>query len=192
MMRMLAASAVALLVLSGCGSAEETNKDTAAGAQESSSPAPSPTGTPSAPADEPPVSATFEISVPGLPNPLLVTKQAHPRGGFQLRVFSPEGSTWTELQVDGHSLIPFVATDVQEQPLTVDCADGSIVITKAVAHKPAGVAFAWDIQQTSYAVEGGQVTAGETKEIADNVLPQQLKAKYPGLVKHEAFKSCGG
>ena len=50
--------------------------------------------------------------------------------------------------------------------------------------------FAWDIQRTTYAVEGGEVTAGETEEIADNVLPAQLKAKYPELVDYSAFKSC--
>ena len=83
-----------------------------------------------------------------------------------------------------------MALDVQEHPLSVDCTDGGVVLTEAVAHKPPGVMFAWDIQRTTYAVEGGEVTAGETEEIADNVLPAQLEAKYPELVDYSAFKSC--
>ena len=88
-----------------------------------------------------------------------------------------------ELETDGHPIVPFVALDVQERPLSIDCTDGGVVLTEAVAHKPAGVMFAWDIQRTTYAVEGGEVTKGETEEIADNVLPRQLKAKYPDLVE---------
>jgi hypothetical protein len=59
-----------------------------------------------------------------------------------------------------------------------------------VAHQPSGVAFAWDIRQTSYSLDGAAVTPAATKEIADNVLPAQLDAKYPDLVRHTAFKSC--
>jgi hypothetical protein len=79
---------------------------------------------------------------------------------------------------------------VQEHPLSVDCTNGGVVVVEAVAHQPSGVAFAWDIKQTSYSLDGTAVTAGPTKEIADNVLPAQLDAKYPDLVKHTAFKSC--
>jgi hypothetical protein len=185
----LAAPVAALVLLSGCGSADEPDAGSTGGSAESSAPAPSPTGTPSLPG-EPPVTSTFDISVPGLADPLLVTRQDHPRGGFQLRVFAAEDGSWKELEVDGHSLVPFVATDVQEQPLSVDCAKGAIVVTRAVAHEPAGIAFAWDVQRTSYAVQGSQVTAGETEEVADNVLPKQLPTTYPGLGKHEAFTSC--
>ena len=79
---------------------------------------------------------------------------------------------------------------MQEHPLSIDCTDGGVVVTEAVAHEPHGVIFAWDIKRTSYAVEGGEVTAGATEEIADNVLPGQLAAKYPDLVKYSAFTSC--
>ena len=34
------------------------------------------------------------------------------------------------------------------------------------------------------------MTKGATKEVADNVLPKDLEAKYPDLVKHSAFESC--
>lgn len=142
------------------------------------------------PTDEPSVSSAFAATVPGHPGDLLVTRQDHPRGGFQLRVYAAEDGKLAELKVDGQALVPFIALDVQEHPLSIDCTDGGVVVTEAVAHEPPGVAFAWDIKQTTYTLEGTTVTAGPTEEIADNVLPDQLEAKYPDLVKHTAFTSC--
>ena len=142
------------------------------------------------PVGAPPLSKAFAVEVPGREGALLVTRQDHPRGGFQLRLYAAGPDELVELKADDHSLVPFVALDVQERPLSVDCTDGGVVLTEAVAHKPPGVVFAWDIQRTTYAVEGGEVTAGETQEIADNVLPSQLEAKYPELVDYSAFKSC--
>ena len=117
--------------------------------------------------------------MPGREGALLVTRQDHPRGGFQLRLYAAGPDELVELKTDDGPLVPFVAPDVQERPLSVDCADGGVVLTEAVAHKPPGVIFAWDIQRTTYAVEGGEVTAGETEEIADNVLPAQLRRSTP-------------
>jgi len=142
------------------------------------------------PVGGPPLSKAFAVEVPGRDGALLVTRQDHPRGGFQLRLYAADADELVELKTDDHPIVPFVALDVQERPLSVDCADGGLVLTEAVAHKPAGVMYAWDIQRTTYAVEGGGVTAGETEEIADNVLPAQLKSKYPELVDYSAFKSC--
>ena len=142
------------------------------------------------PVGGPPLSKAFAVEVPGREGALLVTRQDHPRGGFQLRLYAAGQDELVELRTDDGPLLPFVALDVQEHPLSVDCADGGVVVTEAVAHKPPGVMFAWDIQRTTYAVEGGEVTAGETEEIADNVLPAQLKSKYPDLVDYSAFKSC--
>ena len=141
-------------------------------------------------ADQPPVRTAFGVDVPGRTGELLVTRQDHPRGGFQLRVYAAGDGKLVELEVDGHSLVPFVALDVQEHPLSVDCTNGGVVITEAVAHEPPGVMFTWDVRRTPYAVEGTGVTAGRTEEIADNVLPGQLDVKYPDLVTYAAFKSC--
>ncbi len=142
------------------------------------------------PAGEPPIRAGFGVTVPGRKGELLVTRQDHPRGGFQLRVYAAGDGKLVELEVDGHSLVPFVALDVQEHPFSIDCTNGGVVITEAVAHEPPGVMFAWDIRRTPYVVDGTSVTTGNTEEIADNVLPGQLGAKYPDLVKYAAFKSC--
>ena len=142
------------------------------------------------PLDAPPLTKAFAVDVPGREGALLVTRQDHPRGGFQLRLYAAGPDELVELKVDDQPLVPFVALDVQEHPLSVDCTDGGVVVTEAVAHKPPGVIFAWDIQRTTYAVENGEVTAGETEEIADNVLPAQLRSKYPELVDYSLFKSC--
>jgi hypothetical protein len=138
----------------------------------------------------PPVASAFGVAVPGEDAQLLVTRQDHPRGGFQLRVYAAGDGTLTELKHDGATLFPFVATDVEEHPASIDCADDGIVVTEAVPHEPVGIAPAWDVRQTTYTLGDGKVTAGPTKEVADNVLPKQLAGKYPDLVKHSAFTSC--
>jgi hypothetical protein len=138
---------------------------------------------------EPPVKAGFGVD-PGSGGQLVVTRADHPRGGYQLRVYAATTRELAELQVDGQALLPFVATDVQEHPWSIDCSDGGLVFTEAVPHEPVGVVPAWDIRQTTYAVDGATVTKGASKEIADNVLHQDLAKKYPDLAKHSAFASC--
>ena len=141
--------------------------------------------------DEPPVTSAFAVDLEGHDGQLFVTKADHPRGGYQLRIYGVAGGQLAEVKKDdGQSLVPFVALDVQEHPWSIDCGDNALVFTEAVAHEPVGVAPAWDIKQTSYALDGTTATAGPTKEVADNVLPQELPAKYPDLVKHAAFESC--
>lgn len=142
------------------------------------------------PAGQPPVRSAYAVQVPGREGELLVTRQDHPRGGFQLRVYAAGDGRLVELEVDGQALVPFIALDVQEHPLSIDCTDGGVAITEAVAHEPPGDVAAWDVRRTSYAVEGAEVTAGATEEIAEKVLPDQLGARYPDLVRHAAFTSC--
>lgn len=142
------------------------------------------------PGDQPPLSRAFGVALPGHQGELLVTRQDHPRGGFQLRVFAAAADRLAELRVKDRSLVPFVALDVEEHPWSIDCRDGGLVLTEAVTHEPAGVVFAWDIKRTTYSLEGAEVTAGPTEEIADNVLPEQLSTKYAELVRHAAFPTC--
>ena len=138
----------------------------------------------------PPVTKAFAVSVPEVAADLLVTRQEHPRGGYQIRVFTLDGDSLVEVR-DGESpLVKFIATDVQEHPLSIDCTAGGLVLTEAVAHEPRGVMFAWDVMRTTYAVKPGAVTRESSKEIADNVLPGQLAKKFPELVKYSMFASC--
>lgn len=143
------------------------------------------------PAGEPPVRSAYAVQVPGRAGQVVVTRSEHPRGGYQLRVYAPAGTTLTELKRGTEPLVPFVATDVQEQPLSIDCREGGFVVTQAVAHEPSGVAFAWDVRRTTYDLgDDATVTAGPEKEIADNVLPPQLTKEWADLVGHTAFASC--
>ena len=141
--------------------------------------------------DEPPVQQVYGVRVPGRRAELVVTRASHPRGGFQLRVYAAQGRRLVELRRGTAALLPFVATDVQEHPYAVTCADGALVVTEAVAHEPAGVVAAWDVRRTAYALgDGAAVTAGPTREIADNVLPAALRRDWRGLVRHDAFAGC--
>jgi hypothetical protein len=142
------------------------------------------------PSGGPPVRSAFGVAVPGRQGALVVTQQFHPRGGFQLRLFGLDDGVLSELVLDGHPLLPFVALDVQEHPLSADCAAGGVVVTEALPHRPAGVAFAWDVRRTTYAVTGDQVARRATTDVAKNVLPDQLGKSYPELVKQQMFRSC--
>ncbi len=143
-----------------------------------------------APDDGPPVTNAFGVAVPGRAGRLLVTRSDHPRGGYQLRVYAVGTSELDELQIGRNPLVPFLATDVQEHPFSIDCGDGGLVVTEAIPHEPPGVVAAWDIRRTTYVFEGGRITPGTSAEVADNVLPNQLGQNYPDLVKHTAFASC--
>lgn len=140
--------------------------------------------------DGPPVTGAYAVDLPGRDGQLLVTRADHPRGGYQLRVYAADADDLVELRPEGQPLVPFLATDVEENPFSVDCAPDGLVLTRAVAHEPVGVIPAWDVQRTVYTVDGSSVTAGPTREIADNVLPAQLSRRYPALVAHSAFADC--
>jgi hypothetical protein len=142
------------------------------------------------PVGAPALSSAFGVAVPGREGALLATRQDHPRGGFQLRVYAAGPDGLVELEDKGEPLVPFAALDVMEHPLSIDCADNGLVVTEAVAHDPHGMVFAWDVRRTAYTLEGSQVTAGKTVEVADNVLPAKLRASYPDLVRHATFPSC--
>jgi hypothetical protein len=120
---------------------------------------------------------------------VLVTAQ-HPRGGFQAHLFGYADDTLAELTVDGKPVFPFVATDTLSSPLAARCIDGGFEVTQARAHEPVGVVPAWDVDRTTYTVDGITVTAGATAEVADNVLDDQLRSQYRSLVQHALFEDC--
>lgn len=146
------------------------------------------------PVGAPAASRAFAVRVPGRDGDLVVTRQDHPRGGFQLRVFAAAGSgdepQLTELEVDGSPLVPFVALDVDEHPLSVDCADGGVVLTEAVPHEPEGEEFTWDVQRTTYTLDGTEGSADAPEQLSEQVPEHQLEERYPDLVRHSAFDSC--
>jgi hypothetical protein len=135
--------------------------------------------------------SSFAISVPGHVGDLAVLRQEHPRGGFQIVLVAwSAGAGLSTLDVDDHPVFPFVATDTESTPLTARCVEGGVEITQARRHAPIGVVPAWDVERTTYVVNGTSTTASPAQEVADNVLEQQLRAKYADLVHHRLFENC--
>ncbi len=109
------------------------------------------------------------ITLGGHHGALLVTRQDHPRGGYQLRVYAVGPGGLVELKDGGQPLVPFVATDTRPISSTVDCHGGSIVVKQAVA-KPGG---RWAIERTTYAVNGTAATRTGTEAEAGGLTPAQ-------------------
>lgn len=131
------------------------------------------------------------VQVPGRRGLLVAPRESHPRGGFQLHLYGYADGRLAELRDrQGNPVVPFVATDTGPAPVSADCGPRSIVVEQAVAHRPPGIAFAWDVRRTTYTVSGARVAGQRSVEIADNVLPQQLKSRFPDLVHHVFFRDC--
>lgn len=142
------------------------------------------------PAGTPPLRTAFGVQL-GEGSDLLVTRQEHPRGGFQVRVMARSGERLVELEREGgEPLVPFVATDVLEHPVSLSCDGDALVLTEAVAHEPPGVRAAWDVRRTTYVVADGGARAQGTEEVADNVGDGQLEKDYPELAAHQMFAGC--
>jgi hypothetical protein len=142
--------------------------------------------------DELPIApgGSFAVAVPGRSGDLVLVRQEHPRGGFQVRLFGYADGRLGELYADGGPVFPFIATDVMSTPLAATCATGGFTVTEARAHQPIGVAPTWDVYRTTYTVDGNTVTERGSTEVADNVLPEQLEASYADLVDPSLFENC--
>lgn len=141
--------------------------------------------------DGPPVVAASAARLPGRDADLLVTEQRHPRGGTQTRLWAATPEGLAELQdPDGNAVVPFRATDTPPAPVAVTCTEDGLAVTEAVAHEPAGVMFTWDVRRTTYAVADGRAERTGRREVADNVLPAQLRARFPELARSEVLAGC--
>ncbi|MGI9156254.1 MAG: hypothetical protein ACR2FG_06400 [Marmoricola sp.] len=134
------------------------------------------------------------VKVPGRDSELLVVRATHPRGGFETHLFGYADGMLTEVRDgNGNPVVPFVATDTRGGYVSATCGDNAIVVRQAVTHTPPGVAFAWDIRETTYRLDGTTATRAGRHEIKDNVLPQALTKSYPALVHRQMFKTgCAG
>ena len=136
------------------------------------------------------LTSATRVSLPGREGDLLALRAEHPRGGFQVRVYAFDDALG-EVTADGQPVVPFVATDTTDSYLSVTCADGELVVRQAVAHEPPGIVFAWDVEETRYAVDGLRATRGATTEVADNVLDEQLGKEFPDVKHRRMFaKGC--
>ncbi len=141
--------------------------------------------------DAPPASGDLAaVRVPGRTGDLLLTTAKHPRGGFQATLYGYADGELAELTVDGKPIFPFVATDALTDPIAATCVDGGFEIDHARRHEPIGVVPAWDVDQTTYTIDGNTVTKGATTEVADNVLDKELHQKYSDLVDYSLFENC--
>jgi hypothetical protein len=120
--------------------------------------------------DAPPVTSVFGVSLTGRAGHLAVTRQDHPRGGYQLRVFALAGKTLVELQDGGKPLVPFVATDTRPISATVDCQGASIVVNEAVV----GSGGLWEVRRTTYTVDGGTARRAGSELAASKLSPKRV------------------
>lgn len=138
----------------------------------------------------PPVTGAFAVTVPGRDGQLLVTRAEHPRGGSQLRIYGLGERGLAEVVVEGRPIVPFLARDVREHPVSVGCTEGGLVITEAAAGEQADGSFGWEVLRTAYVLEGTEVTAGPVRVLATDVPTARLGDRFPVLARPHMFRGC--
>jgi hypothetical protein len=112
---------------------------------------------------------------------LLVHGGSHPRGGYQPHLFVLSDGLH-EVRVDGHPLLPFVATDGGGTPATARCGDhGTVEVLAATTSEPPGVILAWDVRRTTYRLHGGEAELLGTAQIRDHAADPVLRKELPQL-----------
>ena len=132
----------------------------------------------------------WAVRIPDRTGDLVLVEQQHPRGGFEAKLFGYADGALEQLTVEDKPIFGFIATDVMTNPTAVTCTDDGFTVTRARAHEPIGVMPAWDIDRTTYTVDGNHVTRGPTTEIADNVLDRRLQRDPTDLVNYPFFEYC--
>lgn len=111
----------------------------------------------------------------------------HPRGGFQPHLFLVS-ETVRELTVDGHPVLPFVATDGGMAPMTATCTDdGGVAVLTATTSEPPGVVLAWDVERTTYDLTADGVVRTGTEQTEDHIADPLLRKKMPELFEPGAL-----
>jgi hypothetical protein len=133
-----------------------------------------------------------QVDVPGVRDPLVLTREDHARGGFQFHLYVDLAGGPRELDdVDHNPVIPFVATDTKPgTPVSADCTRDGFAVTAAQPTKPSGVMFAWDVHRTSYSVSGGQAVPLRDQKIGTSVPDEQLRTDMPELFARTMFAHC--
>ena len=102
----------------------------------------------------------------------------HPRGGFQPHLYLVGPDAMREVTVNGHPVVPFVATDGGMAPLAVRCGDDTLEVLSATTAEPPGVMLAWDVQRTTYTLSGDgsqeQGSASLEEDVADPLLRRDM------------------
>jgi hypothetical protein len=132
------------------------------------------------------------VDVPGSDRPVVLTREDHPRGGYQLHLYVElPGGPHELTDVHHNPVIPFVATDTRPgTPVSADCTKDGFAVTEAQPTKPAGVMFAWDVHRTSYSVSGDQAVPLREVTLATSVPDEQLRRDMPELFSRSMFTHC--
>ncbi|MGH3412016.1 MAG: hypothetical protein ACRDPH_02915 [Marmoricola sp.] len=127
--------------------------------------------------------------VPGGGAAVTLTRQAAPRGGFQLRLYVGRHGRRIQLtDASGNPAIPFTATDTTPQTTaSADCTGGGVTITRA----DAGGSSGWTVTRTTYRLADGRPTRSGTRKLADEVTRKQLRHRFPDLVAGRMLRHCG-
>jgi hypothetical protein len=119
---------------------------------------------------------------------LLMREEAHPRGGYQPRLYGYGAAGVAEVTEAGQPLLGFVATDSAGLPSTATCADdGGISFLVATTHEPPGVVLAWDVVETTYSLDGTDAEEASATEIESAVPDPVLQRRMPQLFEPGAY-----
>jgi hypothetical protein len=130
-----------------------------------------------------------ELDVPGAQKPVVLTREDHPRGGYQLHLYVDLGKGAHELtDVDHNPVIPFVATDTQPgTPVSATCTADGFAVTEADATSSGG---SWDVHRTTYRVDGDRAVPLDRTTVDKGVSDDQLRQQLPDLFTQAMFTDC--
>jgi hypothetical protein len=128
----------------------------------------------------------------GAPDLVLLYAKPHPRGGSQPHLFGAGGKAGlVEVTAGGRPVLPFVATDGGNAPMTATCTpDGGIAVLTGKAHQPPGIILAWDVTETSYDVKGGRAVETGSQLVQKAAADPLLRKYHPELFDGSLFASC--
>lgn len=135
---------------------------------------------------------TVHLRGPGAPDLVLVYAKPHPRGGSQPHVFGAGGDAGlVEITSGGRPVVPFVATDGGNPPMTATCTPGGgIAVLTGKAHQPPGIILAWDVTETSYDIKGGHAVETGSRLVQKAAADPLLRKYHPELFDGSLFASC--
>lgn len=152
-----------------------------------------------APLDAVPVTDAYAVQAPAGPR-LLVTRQDHPRGGFQIRVFAVGAESLSELVDDGRNpVVPFVATDTTPPtPVSAQCTDRGVRVLQAFAPGPpedasdlsTGDNEVWRVNATTYDVTEAGASAGDIRRVGTSETLRDLREDVPEVTGNAMFEDC--
>lgn len=131
------------------------------------------------------------VQVPGDGHRLLLTRQAHPRGGFQYHLYVEVAGDQVELTDANHNpVVPFVATDTRPTTLvSADCGPGGFTVSEAEPVRGSG-ALSWDVYRTSYRLDGSQAIPLRHRKVYTGLSDKRLRSRLADLHDGRMFASC--